>query len=95
MDFTPRREADRSRRAALLGLVAVLISGVIAPPAEAKAKRKRRAASGSGGGSRSGGGSPRFSSCKEARAAGYSRMRRGEPGYSSNLDRDGDGIACE
>lgn len=36
-----------------------------------------------------------FSSCKEARAAGYSNMRRGEPGYSPDLDRDGDGVACE
>lgn len=38
---------------------------------------------------------PVFSSCKQARAAGYSHMRRGEPGYSSHLDRDGDGIACD
>ncbi len=36
-----------------------------------------------------------FGSCKEARAAGYSNMRQGEPGYSPNLDRDGDGVACE
>ena len=36
-----------------------------------------------------------FSSCKEARAAGYSHMRRGEPGYSPHLDGDGDGIACD
>lgn len=36
-----------------------------------------------------------FSSCKEARAAGYSHIRRGEPGYSPHLDRDNDGIACD
>lgn len=36
-----------------------------------------------------------FGSCKEARAAGYSHMRRGEPGYAPHLDRDGDGIACD
>lgn len=36
-----------------------------------------------------------FSNCKEARAAGYSHMRRGEPGYAPHLDRDGDGIACD
>ena len=36
-----------------------------------------------------------FSSCKEAKAAGYSNIRTGEPGYSSRLDRDGDGIACD
>ena len=38
---------------------------------------------------------PYFSSCKQARAAGYSHMRRGEPGYSPRLDGDGDGIACD
>ncbi|WP_196229955.1 excalibur calcium-binding domain-containing protein, partial [Corynebacterium ulcerans] len=32
---------------------------------------------------------------KEARAAGYSHMRRGEPGYRSGLDGDNDGIACD
>ena len=37
----------------------------------------------------------KFRSCKEARAAGYSDIKKGEPGYSSKLDRDGDGIACE
>lgn len=36
-----------------------------------------------------------FGSCAEARAAGFRRMRVGEPGYSRRLDRDGDGIACE
>ena len=36
-----------------------------------------------------------FSNCKEARAAGYSHMRRGEPGYAPHLDRDGDGVACD
>ena len=37
----------------------------------------------------------KFKSCKAAKAAGYSDMKRGEPGYSPNLDRDNDGIACE
>ncbi|GLR88461.1 excalibur calcium-binding domain-containing protein [Bradyrhizobium iriomotense] len=36
-----------------------------------------------------------FRTCREARAAGYSRMRVGEPGYARHLDRDNDGIACE
>ena len=85
-----------SRRSALLWLLGVVIAGALPTGAEAKpAKRKRRAASGGSSGGGSGGGSPHFSSCKQARAAGYSRMRRGEPGYSANLDRDGDGIACE
>lgn len=36
-----------------------------------------------------------FGSCAAARAAGAAPMRRGDPGYSPRLDRDGDGIACE
>lgn len=36
-----------------------------------------------------------FKNCKEARAAGYSHIRRGQPGYARHLDRDGDGIACD
>lgn len=37
----------------------------------------------------------RFSSCKQAREAGAAPLYRGDPGYSSNLDRDNDGVACE
>jgi len=36
-----------------------------------------------------------FSSCTEAWQNGYSDIHRGEPGYSSRLDKDGDGVACE
>jgi hypothetical protein len=36
-----------------------------------------------------------YANCSEARAAGVTPLHRGDPGYSSKLDRDGDGIACE
>jgi hypothetical protein len=36
-----------------------------------------------------------FANCREARAAGAAPVRRGDPGYSPRLDRDGDGIGCE
>jgi len=36
-----------------------------------------------------------YNSCAEVRAAGKAPLKRGDPGYSSKLDRDGDGIACE
>ena len=36
-----------------------------------------------------------YSSCKEAKEAGAAPLRVGDPGYSSKLDRDGDGVACE
>ncbi len=36
-----------------------------------------------------------FANCSEVKAAGAAPISRGEPGYSSKLDRDNDGIACE
>lgn len=36
-----------------------------------------------------------FANCSAARAAGAAPVRAGSPGYSRNLDRDGDGIGCE
>ncbi len=36
-----------------------------------------------------------YANCSEAEAAGAAPISRGEPGYSSRLDRDNDGIACE
>jgi colicin import membrane protein len=59
-----------------------------------KTGKKRRTAKAKKRGS-SGSGSAKFRSCAEARAAGFTHMRRGQKGYSSNLDRDGDGIACD
>lgn len=36
-----------------------------------------------------------YKNCSAARAAGAAPLYRGQPGYRSSLDRDGDGIACE
>ncbi len=36
-----------------------------------------------------------YRSCAAARAAGAAPLHRGDPGYRSGLDRDGDGVACE
>ena len=36
-----------------------------------------------------------YANCTEARAAGAAPVRRGDPGYSPKLDRDGDGVGCE
>ncbi|MDD9379514.1 excalibur calcium-binding domain-containing protein [Streptomyces sp. ZAF1911] len=36
-----------------------------------------------------------YRNCAEARAAGAAPIRRGQPGYSRHLDRDGDGVACD
>ncbi|MGH3939958.1 MAG: excalibur calcium-binding domain-containing protein [Pseudonocardiaceae bacterium] len=38
---------------------------------------------------------PIYKNCAAARAAGVTPLYAGDPGYSSKLDRDGDGIACE
>lgn len=36
-----------------------------------------------------------YKNCTDARNAGAAPVRRGDPGYGSHLDRDGDGIGCE
>jgi len=36
-----------------------------------------------------------YANCSEVRAAGAAPIYAGQPGYSSKLDRDGDGVACE
>jgi Excalibur calcium-binding domain len=38
---------------------------------------------------------PQYASCAAAEAAGVVSIRRGQPGYRTALDRDGDGIACD
>ncbi|WP_369824571.1 excalibur calcium-binding domain-containing protein [Cellulosimicrobium sp. CUA-896] len=36
-----------------------------------------------------------YESCAAVRAAGAAPIRAGEPGYSRQLDGDGDGVGCE
>jgi hypothetical protein len=36
-----------------------------------------------------------YRSCAEAKRAGVTPLKRGEPGYRKGLDRDGDGWACD
>lgn len=36
-----------------------------------------------------------YANCAAVKAAGAAPLYRGQPGYRSGLDRDGDGIACE
>lgn len=36
-----------------------------------------------------------YANCSAVRAAGAAPLYAGSPGYSSKLDRDGDGVACE
>ncbi|QDH32959.1 excalibur calcium-binding domain-containing protein [Porphyrobacter sp. YT40] len=43
----------------------------------------------------SGSGKIHYPNCAAARAAGAAPIYRGQPGYGSHLDRDGDGKACE
>jgi len=53
---------------------------------------------GAGSGASSGagaGGTVTYANCTAAWAAGAAPLHRVDPGYSSKLDRDGDGIACE
>jgi Excalibur calcium-binding domain len=36
-----------------------------------------------------------YKNCAAVRAAGAAPIHRGDPGYASRLDRDGDGTGCE
>ncbi|WP_312894676.1 excalibur calcium-binding domain-containing protein [Paenibacillus eucommiae] len=36
-----------------------------------------------------------YNSCAEVKAAGKAPIHKGDPGFSTKLDRDGDGVACE
>ena len=36
-----------------------------------------------------------YASCSDAKAHGATNIRRGQPGYRPELDRDNDGVACE
>ena len=36
-----------------------------------------------------------YEGCNEVRAAGLAPLHRNQPGYRSEMDGDGDGIACE
>lgn len=38
---------------------------------------------------------PPYKNCTEAHKEGVYNIKKGDPGYESRLDRDGDGIACE
>jgi hypothetical protein len=41
------------------------------------------------------GGPVYYPNCTAARNAGAAPVRRGQPGYGTHLDRDGDGVGCE
>lgn len=49
----------------------------------------------SDGGGSSGGDDATYENCAAAREAGAAPLHRGDPGYSTSLDRDGDGVACD
>lgn len=38
--------------------------------------------------------SKKYADCDAVRAAGKAPLHKGDPGYSSKLDADGDGVAC-
>ena len=62
------------------------------PQKEAEAESKPRAAAPAPVREQS---SVYYKNCQAARDAGAAPLYRGNPGYRSELDRDGDGVACE
>lgn len=84
---TPRVYRARMNRPAALALVLLLAAcgGSDDEPTTAPAPAPSVAMTGE----------PTYDSCGAASAAGAGPLRRGEPGYNADLDRDGNGIACE
>lgn len=67
-----------------------------AAAAAAKKATTSKAPAAAGGSDTTGGStSTYYKNCDAVRAAGADPILAGQPGYSSKLDRDGDGIACE
>lgn len=92
------------RRDALFALLAAITTILL--PDEAEARRRRRSIL--RGRSRrrsywreapssrpSYAGGTYYQNCSQARAAGATPVRRGDPGYRAALDRDNDGVGCE
>ncbi|WP_235905317.1 excalibur calcium-binding domain-containing protein [Actinomyces marmotae] len=93
-----KEEADRVAAAAEEARQAEATEQSEQEPSSGRGRVDQRIAplAGTGGSSSSSKGGPAYySSCKEAKAAGAAPLHRGDPGYRSKLDRDGDGIACE
>lgn len=67
----------------------------ISDPRPAKPSSPPQAAKPAGSGAKPGGTPIYYKNCTAVRAAGANPIRRGQPGYGSHLDRDGDGSACE
>ena len=85
-----------------LAIGVVLTALLIGHIADAEAKRRRTSIARSAVSRSYGATSPRtsahnsyYANCSVARAAGAAPVRRGDPGYSRRLDRDGDGVGCE
>ncbi|RHW33557.1 excalibur calcium-binding domain-containing protein [Oceanobacillus profundus] len=76
-----------------------LASAKAAPPTST-ASASTGGSSGSSGSSSSSGSTTAstdvyYKNCTEARNAGAAPVYKGDPGYASHLDRDGDGVGCE
>ncbi|WP_421742571.1 thermonuclease family protein [Cellulomonas sp.] len=71
------------------------VARVAAEAAAAKAATTKAPSTTTGKAPASSGGTVYYKNCDAVRAAGAAPIRAGDPGYSKELDRDGDGIACE
>ena len=93
----PERDAMARILATCPGQPAVPDSGapVIAPLRLSDPSSSPAGGSGTSATSATPGGGPTFANCDEARAAGAAPLHRGDPGYSTGMDGDGDGVACE
>jgi hypothetical protein len=91
-DLQARLAAVEGREAAVTTAEADLQSRSAQSPPKSTPEAPAGIVNGGGGG---GGGAVTYANCDAVRAAGKAPIRAGQPGYSSKLDRDGDGVGCE
>ena len=87
-DAAAKAEADRSAAAAAAQAEADRIASAQAAAQKSQQDAQQKVASPAPSG-------VSYANCTEAKAAGAAPVLRGQPGYSSKLDRDGDGVGCE
>ncbi|WP_254185650.1 GmrSD restriction endonuclease domain-containing protein [Nocardioides panacis] len=71
------------------------VSADVDRPASTTPQPVQQATSGAAQPSGNGGAAVSYENCDAVRAAGAAPIHRGDPGYGSHLDRDGDGSGCE
>jgi hypothetical protein len=93
--FAGAVSVDQAMAAKIVAVVQTYLCPAAVIAADPPAQPTTTAGNDNGGGNDDGGDGVYYPNCAAVRAAGKAPLHRGEPGYRSGLDRDGDGTACD